>query len=118
MHFIQKFGLTLSVVLLIITTVLSLIPLPELPEVPGTDKTHHLIAYMSIALPVTLKNPKYLYYFLLGVVLWSGAIELIQPYVNRYGEWMDLLANSIGLVIGFVLGHLLKTIFYNLSKAK
>ena len=25
--------------------------------------------------------------------LYSGLIELIQPRVNRYGEWMDFMAN-------------------------
>jgi len=37
-------------------------------------------------------------------VLWSGAIELIQPYVNRYGEWLDLAANVAGVAIGAMVG--------------
>ncbi len=36
---------------------------------------------------------------------WSGAIELIQPYVNRYGEWLDLAANTGGLISGFIVAR-------------
>ncbi len=39
-------------------TFLSLYPLPELPEFPGTDKTHHLVAYFFLALPSGLRKPK------------------------------------------------------------
>ena len=34
---------------------------------------------------------------------YSGLIELIQPYVNRYGEWLDMLANTAGVVCGVAL---------------
>ena len=40
---------------------------------------------------------------ILGFALYSGLIELIQPLVNRYGEWMDFLANVCGLLIGIAL---------------
>ena len=38
---------------------------------------------------------------------YSGLIELIQPHVNRYGEWMDFLANISGLIIGIALAFLI-----------
>ncbi|WP_258554539.1 hypothetical protein [Photobacterium damselae] len=41
-------------------------------------------------------------------VAWSGAIELIQPYVNRYGEWLDLAANTGGLITGFIVAQIIK----------
>ena len=37
-------------------------------------------------------------------ILLGGAIEIIQPYVNRYGEWLDFMANTIGVVIGLAIG--------------
>ncbi|WP_413693559.1 hypothetical protein [Psychromonas sp. KJ10-2] len=37
--------------------------------------------------------------------LLSGTIELIQPYQNRYGEWMDLFANIGGLICGSILAY-------------
>jgi len=32
---------------------------------------------------------------------------MIQPYVNRYGEWLDFFANTIGVLIGFFSGVIL-----------
>ncbi|WP_230661657.1 VanZ family protein [Psychrobacter sp. I-STPA10] len=96
----------LSLLCLILTVVLSLLPLPSLPPAPGTDKTHHLIAYMAISFPIAVAKPKYWQGLLLGVIAISGAIELIQPYVNRYGEWLDLLANSTGVLLAVVLAYI------------
>jgi len=36
----------------------------------------------------------------------GGVIELIQPYVNRYGEWLDFIANTAGVLIGSGFGLL------------
>lgn len=102
--FIETNWIVLTTLVLAAITVLSLVPLDELPEVPGTDKTHHVIAYAVLMFSVALKKPKY--WILIGVffVAYSGGIELIQPYVNRYGEWVDLLANTLGLILGTIAG--------------
>lgn len=76
---------------------LSLWPAQSLPQVPGTDKTHHYLAYGLLMLPTALKQPKYWGAIAIGFAMFSGVIELIQPYVNRYGEWQDMLANVLGL---------------------
>jgi len=96
---------------LIITTFFSLLPLAVLPDAPGTDKLHHLISYALLMLPVAIRKPSY--YLVIGCLLlcWGGAIELIQPFVNRYGEWMDFLANGAGLCIGLLLGLLLRRFY-------
>lgn len=102
---IQKHWAGLTLVTLAAITLLSLWPLPQLPAVPGGDKLHHLVAYTVLMLPVALRKP--LRWPLIGVffVAWSGAIELIQPYVNRYGEVFDLLANGLGVLCGVVLAE-------------
>lgn len=107
---ITKYIWPISFMMLAIVTIASLAPLPVLPEVPGSDKTHHLISYALIAFPISLVKPKYWSMFLFVVVILSGAIELIQPYVNRYGEWLDLLANIVGIIIGLGIAVLV-TIF-------
>tara|TARA_B110001454_G_scaffold178181_1_gene170911 strand:- start:157 stop:435 length:279 start_codon:yes stop_codon:yes gene_type:complete len=86
---------------------LSLYPLPELPEFSGTDKTHHLVAYFILALPSGLRKPKKWALFIFLFILFGGVIEMIQPYVNRYGEWLDFFANTIGVLIGFFSGVIL-----------
>lgn len=100
--------------ILIAITLLSLWPVSELPSVPGTDKTHHFIGYAALIFPsafygfihfgnITKALLKYLVIHWVLFVLYSGLIELIQPYVNRYGEWLDLAANSVGLFFGIVI---------------
>ncbi len=89
-------------------TWLSLTPLPHLPmpSFQSIDKIQHLAAYSAAALPVALAGRKRWKWLILVIFAWSGVIELIQPSVNRYGEWLDLLANGIGLALGTALGRL------------
>ncbi len=106
-HFIQHHWLSLTLLLLTTIATLSLWPADQLPNVPGTDKTHHFIAYAALILPTALRKPKNYLALVLIFVAFSGMIELIQPFVNRYGEWLDMLANSLGLVCGWLLAKIL-----------
>ena len=99
---IRKYWLSITLFILTVITVLSLLPLKELPPVPGSDKTHHIIAYATLMFPTALRKPHYLPAIGLFFIGWSGAIELLQPYVNRYGEFRDLAANITGLVCGLL----------------
>ena len=85
---------------------LSLSPLAQLPDVPGSDKTHHLIAYAVLAIPTAIAIPQRIWTMALLYICLGGVIELIQPYVNRYGEWLDFIANTAGVLIGSVFGLL------------
>ena len=123
---VARYHKLLTASLLFAITALSLWPVTHLPSVPGTDKTHHFIAYGALIFPLAL-------YFLtnqiasplttlkkmittwLILVLYSGLIELIQPYVNRYGEWLDLAANSLGLLCGIVIAKVLAIYFNTLN---
>jgi len=105
--FIKQFWLLLTVLLLVLITGSSLWPVEYLPAVPGTDKHHHLIAYAALVLPVAISRPKYWLWIVLALFVWGGVIELIQPYVNRWGEWSDLLANGLGVLLGLMLSQLL-----------
>ncbi|MBL0714881.1 MAG: VanZ family protein [Desulfosarcina sp.] len=96
---------------LIVITILSLWPLNELPAVPGTDKTHHLIAYAILMLPTALRKPNRWILFALFFITYSGAIELLQPYVNRNGEWLDMIANTAGVVCGLIIAELVNFFF-------
>ena len=104
--FIARYWYVFSAVALLSITGLSLMPLPELPEVPGNDKTHHFIAYSLLMFPVAIKQPKYWLFIAGFFVGWSGVIELLQPFVNRFAEWLDLLANCGGILLGTVLGKI------------
>lgn len=105
-YLIQKYWLHITVILLASIATLSLWPAAYLPNVPGSDKTHHFIAYAALMLPTALRQPKHWLIITIAFLAFSGAIELIQPYVNRYGEWLDMAANSFGLICGFILAKI------------
>ena len=104
---IKTYWITITLFLLTVITILSLYPLESLPSVPGSDKTHHFIAYGALMFPTALRKPNY--WPLIGIffVCWSGGIELIQPFVNRYGEWLDLVANATGIICGLLIVQLI-----------
>ncbi|MGI1669898.1 MAG: VanZ family protein [Neptuniibacter sp.] len=101
--FFEKYWLLLTITVLTPITVLSLYPLEHLPAAPGSDKLHHFIAYAALVFPVACSRPKRWLVIVAGFLAYSGLIELIQPYVNRYGEWLDLGANAIGLLVGILM---------------
>ena len=74
----------------------------------GGDKTHHLIAYAALAGPVALAGPRGWGWVIAGLLGWSGAIELVQPLVNRWRELGDLAANGAGLALGAAAGAALR----------
>jgi len=104
-NFTKHYWLYITVLLLTAIATLSLWPAEHLPQVPGSDKTHHFISYGALMLPVALRKPKHWLWITLFFATFSGAIELIQPYVNRYGEWLDMLANVAGLFCGLLVAQ-------------
>ena len=104
-NFICKFWRSITLVTLALITVTSLLPAEHLPAAPGSDKTHHFIAYCALMLPTALRRPRYWFALALLFIIWSGLIEIIQPYVNRYGEWLDLLANAGGIVLAIIIAQ-------------
>lgn len=105
---IRTYWLAITLAILTVITLLSLWPLDSLPIVPGGDKIQHFAAYGLLALPAALRKPKHWLLVGLFFICWGGAIELIQPYVNRYGEWLDLAANAGGVVLVLGVTQLLK----------
>ena len=103
---VKRYWILITLFILTAITSLSLSPLEELPPIPGTDKIHHFIAYAALMLPTAIKKPKYGGAIVFFFICWSGAIELLQPYVNRYGEWRDLLANITGLFGGWAIAKI------------
>jgi VanZ family protein len=108
---IQQHWKLVTIFLLLVIAFLSLYPLPKLPEFQVTDKTYHLVAYFLLALPSGLKKTNKWILFIFLFIIYGGVIEMIQPYVNRYGEWWDFFANTIGVISGFFVGVILNNKF-------
>ena len=110
LFFYENWKIYTSLIFLIITF-LSLYPLQEQPSVPGSDKIHHLIAYSALTICVGLRKPSNYFLIIILFSFYSGLIEIIQPYVNRFREIEDFLFNNLGIFIGLILGIVINKIF-------
>ena len=114
----------LTSVLVAVIWVICLVPIPEdvpLGDVPMMDKWTHFVMYGTLCTVMwweylrrhekTNAGRLVLLAFLAPIVM-SGLIELAQAYCtggNRSGDWLDFAANTIGVVLGNVIGILLAT---------
>lgn len=84
----------------------SLMPGKQLPSGLPWDKALHFIGYFGLGLLARLasdKRPSWL--LIIGCIAFSLAIEVAQMFIpNRGFEWPDLLANSLGVVSGVLVG--------------
>ena len=82
----------------------TLTPLLRAVDVPGTDKWHHFLAFAALTYPLTVASRRYWLSIIVFGLLFGGLIEIIQPYVNRYGDVADFTADAVGVLIGFLFG--------------
>ena len=99
-----------TTLIFVIITFLSLYPLKEQTSIPGSDKIHHLIAYSALSIGVGLRKPSNYLLIIVFFSFYSGLIEIIQPYVNRFREIEDFLFNNLGIFIGLTLGIVINKI--------
>ena len=85
----------------------TLTPVETLPNVSGSDKLYHLISFAILTLPIAIIRPHALWIILGLSIAYGGAIEIIQPLVNRNCEMADLFADACGAVLGILGGKLL-----------
>ena len=93
-----------TLVIMIAISFGTLVPAPQLPELPGNDKAIHLVAFALLTLPLSLRP--WVKGWVLGFAFFAfgAAIEIIQPFVNRSGEWLDLAADGLGIALGLAIG--------------
>jgi VanZ family protein len=98
----------------------SFMPSSNVPKMAVSDKGIHFAFYAILALLIALPlrtNTKTAYSFVsvfvavlvIGFSL-GAVIELVQHYyiTGRFGEYLDLLANTIGLVAGLLVSEIIK----------
>lgn len=95
----------------LIISLATLLPAENLPPAPGSDKLHHVIGFGGWALMCAFGPLKRFLYMALFIVFWGGMVELIQPSVNRYGEWLDFYADAFGVVLTIALTLLFQYFF-------
>ena len=81
--------------------------LPKVDTLP-VDKLAHVAAFTALILPSAILRPRFLWWTFPLAALLGFSIELIQPYVGRSQEWMDVVADCVGLFVGTGLGLMIR----------
>ena len=121
---VRKYPFSLFCILLI--WVLSLAPyFPETPldDVVFIDKWTHLVMYGGTCTVIwweylrhhDILNRSKLLFTLVGMILLGGVMELLQAYctTTRSGEWLDFWADSIGVLLGYIVGLLMNACYFH-----
>ena len=109
-----------SILLAIVISLLSLAPASSFPiesvwYIPYIDKIVHIIMYASFGFVALMESRcshkchAYHLLILLGILLASALIEVLQATVisSRGAEWFDLVANTLGLMVGYLAMRLI-----------
>ena len=101
----------LTIVVTFTLTVAMLWPLEAPPPAPeGSDKLVHFVAFATLAFPLAISGRIGLLPVFVGASAYGGAIELIQPSVNRSADINDWIADVVGVVLGIGFGLLYRHI--------
>ena len=118
--YLRRYPITLLLAVGIVF--LSLLPIPDLKvevPVPLADKWTHMLMYGVLTLVIWLEyrrshqdlsKGKLLLFAFLAPIAMGGLLELAQAYLTtcRSGDWLDFVANTIGICCGTVLGLLIR----------
>lgn len=91
-------------------TLASLVPVTLLPPQALNlwDKAQHALGFAWLAACGLLAFPLRPLALVVGLVIWGGAIELMQAASGwRHGEWIDWLADVIGVALALLVWRLL-----------
>ena len=106
---LQRVWWSIGVVLVAAAILICLMPVEDVARVHWSDKISHLIGHGTLALYFAGLVPRRAWWKIFVFLLLIGvAIEFAQHFmsVGREGDPRDVLANSIGALLGLALGRL------------
>ena len=118
--YLHRYPLALLIAVGIV--LLSMLPIPDMKvdiQVPLADKWTHMVMYGVLTLIIWLEyrrshhqwnTLKLLLLAFLAPIAMGGVLELAQANLTscRSGEWLDFVANTIGVCLGCALGLLIR----------
>ena len=115
-QFIRKYPFSLLIIATIIFLSLFNPPQTRLDPITGIDKIAHICMYGGLELVIWIEylrhhdNLDFIKLLLLGIIspiMLGGLMEIAQMKLTqgRSGEWADLLADSIGVLLGAAVGY-------------
>lgn len=123
LYFIRKYPLSLLVIAAILFLSLFNPPKTKLDPINGIDKVVHVCMYLGLELIIwieylrhheNLNWVKILIFGIIAPIALGGLMEIAQMELTkgRSGEWADLWANAIGVLVGAAIGYFaIQTIF-------
>lgn len=101
----QKLWLAIGASLVLLLLYGSLAPARALPPLGGSDKFWHAGTYFVVMIYFSQIYAPLRTRLLIAVALIAlgVTIEFIQPYVNRQFDWLDALANTVGVAAALLL---------------
>lgn len=102
---LRRLWMALGLLWLLAGVVLSLIPMPPLPlNVDYADKWQHLLGLGLMMLYAGMLFPRERRWAALGLLIYGIKIEMLQLLVPwRSAEWMDIVADALGIGLGWCL---------------
>lgn len=116
-----KVSLVLAVSVTLFIAYFSLIPTPNLPsiEMKQADKLYHFIAYFFLSIAWfgyfyffrKIQQSQTFNFILVALVLFGIVVEVLQKTLTDYRtfDWWDILSNSVGIGIVYLLFKYNKT---------
>ena len=115
---IKNYPFTLIVIAAILFLSLFNPPKTKLEPITNIDKIAHICMYGGLELIIwfeylrshsILNKRKFILWGIVAPIVLGGLMELAQMYLTskRSGEWADLVADSIGVLLGAIIGYTL-----------
>lgn len=115
-HYLKQYPFSLLIICAICYLSLCTMPETELDDVPFIDKWVHICMYGGLSGVLwieyvrahrSIKFMKALLPTVIFPLALSGTMELLQAYctTTRSGDWLDMAANSIGVILGMFAGY-------------
>ena len=116
LYYLKRYPLTWLTVIAILYLSFFRPPQTDMEEIPGIDKLAHICMYGGLCILLWveyLRNHQTINYLkmLIGGIFmpiaFSGSIELMQSYCteHRGGDWLDLAANTTGVLTAALVGY-------------
>ena len=99
--------------LVIITLFLTLMPAKEIPDaLIFWDKLQHSLCFATLAF-VGLFAYKNVILMCVSLSIYGILIELMQTFLTttRHGDWLDWVADTVGVLIGALVALMLKKFY-------
>ena len=116
MHILKKYPV--SILCIVVIWILCLVPIPETPlsNITMIDKWTHLVMFGGWTAILwieyglhhhSINKKRTLLYAIILPILMGGLIEIVQQTFtggNRSGDFIDFIADAIGVTLGAVIG--------------